>query len=69
MIAVTFMIKNYKYTDKDGNNRSGFNFVANKVNFLSTSNNNHTSDTQTSNQINDQYEDFGTEINEEDMPF
>ena len=69
MIAVTFIIKNYKYTDKDGNNRNGFNFVANKVNFLSTSNKNHTSDTQTSKQANDPYEDFGTEINEEDMPF
>ena len=69
MIAVTFIIKNYKYTDKEGNNRSGFNFVANKVNFLSTSNKKNTSDIQTSKQANDPYEDFGTEINEEDMPF
>ena len=69
MIAIAFIIKNYKYTDKEGNNRSGFNFVANKVNFLSTSNKNHTSDTQTSNQVNDPFADFGTEINEEDMPF
>lgn len=69
MIAVAFIIKNYKYTDKDGNNRNGFNFVANKVNFLSTSNKNHTNDIQTNKQANDPYEDFGTEITEEDMPF
>ena len=69
MIEVTFMIKNYKYTDKEGNNRSGFNFVANKVNFLSTSNKKNTSDIQTSNQTNDPYEDMGIEISDEDMPF
>ena len=69
MIAVTFIIKNYKYTDKEGNNRSGFNFVANKVNFLSTSNKKNNSNIQTNNQVNDPYEDFGTEISDEDMPF
>lgn len=69
LISCIFTIKNSNYEDKDGNKRYTFKFIANKVNFLSTSNKNHTNDIQTSNQANDPYEDMGIEISEEDMPF
>ena len=66
LIGCVFTIKNHNYEDKKGNKRYEFSFIANKVNFLSKANKE-----TPNNQIikKDPYEDFGTELTEEDMPF